>query len=74
MSEGKSQEEARAAGEYGWALCKCDNGLHLIPVGDTQDHMDEDCPCQPVLSEFNVLNHNSFDGREAFEEGERQVS
>lgn len=69
-----TQEEARAQGRHGWSLGRCDNGFHLIPVGDTADHMDEDCPCSPVRDELGLWNHNSFDGREAFEEGERKAS
>ena len=69
-----TQDEARAAGLHGWSLEPCDNGLHCVPVGDTQDHMGEDCPCGAVRDDMGILVHNSFDGREAFEEGERKPS
>ena len=49
-------------------------GVHCVPVGDLRDHMDEDCPCKPVKNEDGLWMHNSFDGREAFEEGERKPS
>ncbi len=74
MSEELTQEEARAAGMHGWQMAICDNGLHVLPLGDTKDHMDEDCPCGAARGEFGVWYHNSFDGREAFEEGERKMS
>lgn len=69
-----TQDEARQQGLHGWALEPADNGLHLIPIGDTRDHMDEDCPCCPVRDDAGIWIHNSFDGREAFEEGERKPS
>lgn len=50
-------------------------GVHIIPIGDLHDHMDEDCPCMPVFDEeLNAWSHNSFDGREAFDDGERKPS
>lgn len=61
----------------GWTMVPVDGlGVHVIPVDDLQDHMDEDCPCNPVcdLTLAGAWMHNSFDGREAFEEGERKVS
>jgi len=73
-----SQEEARQQGMRGWTVVDCGNlGVHLIPIGDTHDHMDEDCACSPNNNDPEmpgVWVHNSFDGREAFEDGERQPS
>jgi hypothetical protein len=69
-----TQDEARQQGLHGWVPAVCENGVHCIPVGDLHDHLDEDCPCRPVRDETGVWIHNSFDGREAFEEGERRPS
>lgn len=48
----------------------------VIPQGDIKEHeMYPGCSCRPVQDEIN-LNlwiHNSFDGREAYETGERKV-
>jgi hypothetical protein len=51
--------------------------VHVIPVCDLRPHEIQDpCWCHPERDEDNnfVVNHNSLDGREAFERGERQVS
>jgi hypothetical protein len=69
-----TQDEARAAGLHGWQLALCDNGVHAIPIGDLHDRMDEDCSCGAVRDENGVWIHNSFDGREAFENEERKPS
>jgi hypothetical protein len=69
-----TQDEARAAGLHGWQLAPCENGAHLIPVGDLHDHMDEGCSCGVVQNEHGLWVHNSFDGREAFENHERKPS
>lgn len=59
----------------GWTLAYIPGlGVHSLPVGDTHDHMDEDCPCIPVQNEDGLWEHNSFDGREAFEDGTRKAS
>jgi hypothetical protein len=69
-----TQDEARKQGLHGWTLAACDSGAHLIPVGDLRDHMDEDCPCGAAQDEDGLWVHNSFDGREAFENEERKPS
>lgn len=48
--------------------------LHIIPLNDMQEHITraETCPCKPELSESGNIVHNSFDGREAYERGERK--
>lgn len=60
----------------GWTWVPVEGfGVHIIPVGDLHDHMDEDCPCNPTLDvTLGAWSHNSFDGREAFEEGDRLPS
>lgn len=59
----------------GWGFGKCDNGIHLIPANDLEDHMDEDCKCGAKQDpETGLWMHTSFDGREAFEDGDRKPS
>lgn len=59
----------------GWALVPIPGlGVHCVPVDDLREHMEEDCPCQPVQNEDGLWEHNSFDGREAFEDGDRKPS
>jgi hypothetical protein len=54
---------------YGKDLCK-----HIIPLDDTHAHTTrgEKCVCKPELSELGNIVHNSFDGREQYENGRRQ--
>lgn len=49
---------------------------HVVPVDEINGHRPIDCHCHPQLSDedYEVVVHNSFDGREAFEEGERKLS
>jgi hypothetical protein len=50
---------------------------HVMPENDLREHvMSADCWCHPAVDEEyeNVLVHNSMDGREAFETGERKPS
>ena len=50
-------------------------GTHCVPLDDIREHMDENCPCRPKKDkDADYWVHNSFDGREAFESGERKVS
>ena len=57
----------------GWGVFALDNGeIHVVPVGE--DHLYENCPCQPWENEVGTIVHNSFDGREAYERGERKPS
>lgn len=46
---------------------------HVVPIGDFPGHIDEDCPCQPLVEavhdddgEFAAFGyaHNAWDGRE----------
>lgn len=59
----------------GWVLVNIPGfGTHNVPVNDIRTHLDSECPCRPEQNEDMFWNHNSFDGREAFETGERLVS
>jgi len=44
--------------------------LHIIPEDDIYPHIENaSCPCVPRLDWDNwTITHNSFDGREVFEE------
>jgi hypothetical protein len=51
------------------------NIVHVEPVGDLIEHVDEDCVCgpevEPVFAEDGscgwLISHHSLDGRERFE-------
>ncbi len=49
--------------------------IHVVPVGDLREHDDStECWCRPEEKHPLVWVHNSMDGREAFETGERKPS
>jgi len=55
--------------------------LHVYPLDDLRQHETdgEDCWCEPSYQYEigwldHILIHNSADGREAFERGEREYS
>lgn len=53
----------------------CDK-LHVVPVDDLREHSTDSavmCWCRPVEDD-GVIVHNSMDGREKFETGERKMS
>lgn len=54
--------------------CNC-SGVHVVPVNDLREHQHNgSCWCKPRHDDDslgNVWIHNSMDGREAFENGER---
>jgi hypothetical protein len=52
-----------------WAV----DGNHVYPVNDLREHSVEDCWCHPTDDE-GVMVHNSLDGREFYERGDRKVS
>jgi hypothetical protein len=48
-------------------------GNHVYPVDDLREHTSTDCWCRPT-DDDGVVVHNSLDGRELYEEGERKLS
>ena len=41
---------------------------HVIPRNDLEEHIESEyCHCSPTLTEFGIIVHNSFDGREGVE-------
>lgn len=61
---------------YGWGfMLDEDTGLtHLAPTHE--EHITEGCACGAAQSpeDASLIIHNSFDGREKFETGERKTS
>jgi hypothetical protein len=50
-----------------------ENLMHVMPLDDLREHqLTLECWCRPVLDE--VVIHNSMDGREEYERGERKRS
>ena len=50
---------------------------HIVPHDDLREHITcsvRTCWCRPVENDDGVIVHNSMDGREAFETGERKPS
>lgn len=50
--------------------------IHIIPIDDLKEHEHSDqCWCRPARDseENRVVVHNSLDGREQYETGERQM-
>jgi hypothetical protein len=50
--------------------------LHVVPIDDLREHStdsDKPCWCKPEI-EGRLIIHNSMDGREQFETGERKAS
>lgn len=47
--------------------------VHVVPVEDmrTHDTDSENCWCSPHVEHDGTIVHNSLDGREAFETGQR---
>lgn len=51
------------------------DNVHVLPVDDLIDHVDEDCPCGPTVDPVKrddgsygwVIVHHSLDGRENHE-------
>ena len=48
--------------------------FHVIPINDLKEHKESiDCWCNPNI-EDEIVVHNSMDGREKYETGERKLS
>lgn len=59
---------------YGWFVVRDDTSgeYHIMPTDEA--HAFYDCPCQPWENADGNIVHNSNDGREKFETGERKPS
>lgn len=54
-----------------------DDNLHVVPENDLREHeISERCWCRPQRDDEapNVIVHNSMDGREFYETGERKAN
>lgn len=60
----------------GWQVIEHRDERHVIPVNDIKEHKPERCECfaTPCPDDLSVIVHHSFDGRENFEYGDREVS
>lgn len=47
---------------------------HVVPIDDLREHESDGCWCRPEDDEDGFTVHNSMDGREAFENGQRKPS
>ena len=58
----------------GWGVFKLSGGdVHVAPLFDIGEHLLEaSCPCCPTENDGGEYVHNSFDGREEYEEGRRK--
>jgi hypothetical protein len=60
-----------------WGVYIMGKDKHIVPEDECDDHsFTLKCPCQPKrdLEDPYIVTHNSYDGREAFERGERKPS
>jgi hypothetical protein len=59
-----------------WINVEVGNDVHTVPVDDIREHEpSEDCWCEPeYYVDIGLIVHNSADGREKFETGERKPS
>lgn len=50
--------------------------VHVYPADDLKEHTTEgkNCWCNPIVDDEGVVVHNSMDGREKYETGERKLS
>jgi hypothetical protein len=55
-----------------WRILWNDGYQHIIPFGELHT-VSTYCRCHPEIDDDLVI-HNSFDGREAYERGERKPS
>ena len=49
------------------------HGRHVMPINDLRQHRLENCFCTP-FDEDGITVHNSLDGREAVERGDRRAT
>jgi hypothetical protein len=61
--------DGKASYAMGWNVV----GNHVYPVNDLRKHLVTNCWCNPGDDE-GIAVHNSLDGREQYERGERKMS
>lgn len=60
-----------------WLLASTATEVHIAPMDDLRPHdFTSKCWCRPIedMEHVDVWTHNSLDGREAYETGERLPS
>ena len=60
-----------------WLIASTATEIHVAPMDDLRPHdFTSKCWCRPVedMEHVDVWTHNSLDGREAYETGERLPS
>lgn len=62
--------------ETGWVIIGFYGLNHIMPGDEVEMHRPRDCACCPFAEyeDETIIIHNSFDGREAFERGDRKPS
>lgn len=65
----KKASQGRTAHAMAWKV----DGNHVYPTNDLREHSFTNCWCRPI-DDDGVMVHNSLDGREQYERGERHVS
>lgn len=69
LADKKKASNAETSPATSWRV----DANHVYPVNDFREHSITNCWCQPIDDE-GVIVHNSLDGREQFERGERKAS
>lgn len=59
--------------ETGWAIFQVKGVQHVMPIDENHKHSTE-CRCGWHEEQEGIIVHHSYDGREAFERGERKPS
>lgn len=65
---------------FGWANYIDGGNVHVVPVSDLKTHVIDvtgECWCHPRIEReglSSILVHNSSDGREKYERGERRAA
>lgn len=59
----------------GWQSIELASGFHVVPLNDLREHTEDDCWCNPTITEEppypNIVSHHAMDKREEYEEGRK---
>jgi hypothetical protein len=58
----------------GWGVYTWEGEVHVAPVNEVHMHVRTDCRCGAYENADGVIVHPAFDGRDAYERGERKPS
>ena len=73
IAQQSGRKEEAMDGNTGHEMAWKVDGNHVVPVDDLREHSVTDCWCCPT-DDDGIMVHNSLDGREQYERGERRVS